>query len=102
MREAANVDFRLDPLLAESCIDELELLCKKESNENKENCLRLKFQQMRIPKDTQCYDEVKRIIIEGAADLFVDHELSQVCEYDLGNFCGNVPPGSANRKNLII
>ena len=46
--------------------------------------------------------EVKRIIIEGAADVFVDHELSQVCETDLAKFCGDVAPGSAQRKQAFI
>lgn len=98
MREAATVDFRLDPMLAEGCMLELEALCSEEPNDSKEQCLRLKFQQMSIPKETRCYKEVKRIIIEGAADIFVDHELSQVCENDLNRYCGDVPPGSAQRK----
>jgi hypothetical protein len=56
MREAANVDYRLDPMLADSCLTELETLCSDEPNDKKENCLRLKFQHMKISKESSCYD----------------------------------------------
>ena len=102
MREAASVDYRLDPSLAENCLVELELLCQTEAEDNKENCLRLMFQQGKVNKESRCYAEVKRIIIEGAADVFVDHELSQLCEPDLNRFCGDIPPGSSKRKNFIL
>jgi hypothetical protein len=35
MRESALVDYRLDPLLVENCIKELESLCSDESNDKK-------------------------------------------------------------------
>ncbi len=102
MQEAANVDYRLDPILTEACLLQLESLCSNEANDNKENCLRLKFQHQLIDKDTRCYTEVKRVIIEGAADIFVDHELSQVCEKDLGRFCADVPPGAAQHLKCLM
>lgn len=98
MREAANVDYRLDPSLAENCLVELEVFCKNEPEDSKENCLRLAFQHMRIEKNSRCFVEIKRIIVEGAADVFVDHELSQLCDQDLNRFCGDIPPGSSQRK----
>jgi hypothetical protein len=42
---------------------------------------------------------VRRIIIEGAADVFVDHELSQICSVDLARYCNNIAPGASQRKN---
>jgi len=102
MREAANVDFRLDPLLAEGCIHELETLCSTESNDKKEQCLRLKFQNREIDRNSKCYDEVKRIIVEGAADVFVDHELSQLCSSDLAKFCSDVAPGSSQHLKCLL
>ena len=102
MREAANVDFRLDPMLAEACLDELESLCSNEPNDKKEQCLRLKFQNRKIGQDSKCYDEVRRIIVEGAADVFVDHELSQLCSSDLARFCSEVAPGSSQHLKCLL
>lgn len=102
MREAANVDYRLDPSLSENCLVELEVFCKNEPEDSKENCLRLAFQHMRIEKNTRCFVEIKRIIVEGAADVFVDHELSQLCEQDLNRFCGDIPPGSSQHLKCLM
>ena len=44
MREAASIDYRLDPLLVDNCIVEIETLCGDEPNDKKENCLRFIFQ----------------------------------------------------------
>ena len=92
----------MDPLLAEGCIHELENLCGSESNDKKEQCLRLKFQNREIKRNSKCYDEVKRIIVEGAADVFVDHELSQLCSSDLAKFCGDVAPGSSQHLKCLL
>ena len=61
MREAANVDYRLDPLLADACLNELEQYCNDEANDKKENCLRLQFQKRLIPPKSKCYDVSKNI-----------------------------------------
>lgn len=37
------------------------------------------------------------MIIEGAADVFTDHEMSEVCAYDLNRYCSEVPPGGSQR-----
>lgn len=102
MREAANIDYRLDPLLVEGCLNEIELHCSGASNDKKEDCLRLAFQRGNIHRNTDCFEEVRRIIIEGAADVFVDHELTQACSIDLNRFCSNVAPGSAQRNFQFI
>ena len=98
MREAANVDYRLDPLLTESCLYEIAQLCSDEPNDKKEDCLRLAFQHDKIEKKTPCYQEVQRIIAEGAADIFADHELHENCVRDLVRICYDVPPGAAQRS----
>jgi golgi apparatus protein 1 len=51
MREAANVDYRLDKTLVDNCLDEIEIFCSKESNDKKENCLRLAFQNGKITNE---------------------------------------------------
>ncbi len=102
MQEAANIDYRLDPILSEACLIQIESLCADEPNDRKENCLRLKFQHQKIDRGTRCYLEVKRIIIEGAADVFVDHELSNVCEKDLARFCVEVAPGAAQHLKCLM
>jgi golgi apparatus protein 1 len=56
MREAALIDYRLDPLLVDNCITEIESLCADEPNDKKENCLRLKFQNRLIPRDSSCFE----------------------------------------------
>lgn len=56
MREAANIDYRLDPLLAEGCISELEEHCFDASNDKKEDCLRLSLQKGKIARGTQCFE----------------------------------------------
>lgn len=100
MREAANIDYRLDPLLVEGCLTEIESFCSGSSNDKKEDCLRLAFQRGSIQRGTTCFEEVRRIIIEGAADVFVDHELSQACSIDLNRLCSHIAPGSAQRNFL--
>jgi Golgi apparatus protein 1 len=104
MRESALVDYRLDPLLVENCIKELESLCSDESNDKKENCLRLKFQQKLIDKYShpRCFEEVRRIIIEGAADVFVDRELSQICSSDLARYCSQIAPGASQQLRCLL
>lgn len=104
MRESALIDYRLDPLLVESCIKELESLCADDSNDKKENCLRLKFQQKIIDKysNARCFEEVRRIIIEGRADVFVDRELSQICSTDLARYCSNIAPGSSQQLRCLL
>lgn len=56
MREAAFVDYRLDPMLAEACTKEVGILCFNEPNDKKEDCLRLAFQRGQIPKESRCFD----------------------------------------------
>ena len=56
MREAAVIDYRLDPLLVDKCIVELQEFCADEPNDMKENCLRLKFQNRKISKDSGCFE----------------------------------------------
>ena len=63
MREAANIDYRLDPLLADACLTELQQFCADEANDKKENCLRLKFQKRLITPDSKCYS-VSYFLIE--------------------------------------
>lgn len=40
--------------------------------------------------------------MEGAADLFVDHELSEVCAFDLNRYCSEIPPGASQRNSIKI
>lgn len=56
MREAARVDYRLDPLLADGCLHEIEELCSSEPNDKKEDCLRLEFQRGNIPRSSKCFE----------------------------------------------
>ena len=56
MREAAIIDYRLDPLLVDNCITEIESLCADEPNDQKENCLRLKFQNRIISRGSKCFE----------------------------------------------
>jgi hypothetical protein len=44
---------------------------------------------------------VKRIILEGAADIFADHELHEICSSDINRLCYDIPPGAAQRKCLL-
>jgi Golgi apparatus protein 1 len=55
MREAANIDYRLDPLLTEACFSEIHDLCAEETENKKEDCLRLQFQQKKIQPSSNCY-----------------------------------------------
>lgn len=55
MREAAFVDYRLDPMLADACTKEVMDLCPTEPNDKKEDCLRLAFQRGNIQKGS-CFD----------------------------------------------
>ena len=53
MREAANIDYRLDPMLTEACFNEIHEMCSEEADDKKEDCLRVQFQQKRI-KNEKC------------------------------------------------
>lgn len=56
MREAASIDYRLDPLLADACLKEIRMLCSTESNDKKEDCLRLAFQHGKINREAKCFE----------------------------------------------
>lgn len=56
MREAALVDYRLDPLLVDGCLTEISELCGTEPNDKKEDCLRLQFQRGHIAKGSKCFE----------------------------------------------
>jgi hypothetical protein len=56
MREAANVDYRLDPLLTEACLTELQQFCSDVPNDKKEDCLRLAFHKQKIIRGSKCFD----------------------------------------------
>jgi Golgi apparatus protein 1 len=58
IREAANVDYRLDPMVAENCMPELENFCSEKESHEKENCLRLAFHKQKIKEDSKCYDVI--------------------------------------------
>ena len=55
MREAANIDYRLDPILTEACFNEVQQFCSDVAEDKKEDCLRLNFQQKKISPDARCY-----------------------------------------------
>ena len=55
MREAANIDYRLDPILTEACFKEIHGMCSEDADDKKEDCLRLKFQQKKIDPNEKCF-----------------------------------------------
>jgi hypothetical protein len=55
MREAANIDYRLDPILTEACLNEIHEMCSQDADDKKEDCLRLKFQQKKISINSKCH-----------------------------------------------
>ena len=59
MREAANVDYRLDPSIVDNCLNEIESLCSEEPNDKKENCLRLSFQKRKIDRSSTCFEVIE-------------------------------------------
>ncbi len=93
MREAAMTDYRLDYKLAKEC------LCREAGNDKKLDCLKVGFQSGWIDRKSSCYAEVRRSVVEGAADVFVDGELFVKCKDDLNRFCKHIPIGAANRKS---
>ncbi len=99
MREAAMTDYRLDYKLAKECLNEIGDLCREAANDKKLDCLKVGFQSGWIDKKSTCYGEVRRSVVEGAADVFVDSELFVKCKDDLNRFCKHIPIGAANRKS---
>jgi hypothetical protein len=61
MREAANVDYRLDPLLVNGCLREINSLCLSAPNDKKEDCLRLSFQRGDIQRGSKCFEVIFKI-----------------------------------------
>jgi hypothetical protein len=55
MREAANIDYRLDPILTEACLNEIHEMCSEDADDKKEDCLRIKFQQRKISINSKCH-----------------------------------------------
>jgi golgi apparatus protein 1 len=56
MREAAAIDIKMDPLLYDACIHEINELCQNEDDQKKENCLKVMFQRKQIKRDSKCYE----------------------------------------------
>ena len=71
MKEAANIDYRLDPIVTEACLHERNVwLIQKDADDTKKkqkktgDCLRLKFKQRKINTNSKCYGKVRRIYLK--------------------------------------
>ncbi|GJQ66994.1 hypothetical protein Trydic_g7986 [Trypoxylus dichotomus] len=102
LRERA-LDLRLNPLLRAVCKDELETICKIESEEDDgkaEECLKAAFLNRRIPT-VACQEEVANLIEESQADINTDPFLQQACALDILKYCSDIPQGSGRHIKCL-
>lgn len=94
-----NLDFHMDPLLAEVCHDDLMKHCSEEvafSKRDSDNadgapleCLRRHVALNKVKNDS-CVLEVLRLVIASKSDIDVDPSLARDCASSLETICGMV------------
>lgn len=88
--QTSKLDIKLDVQLYQKCRNLINSEC---IGIDKEDCLKVKFQQNKIT-DTECKEQVIRIIKEGRADIHVDSTLAIACQTDVYKYCNDVPIGN--------
>ncbi|XP_017773865.1 PREDICTED: Golgi apparatus protein 1 [Nicrophorus vespilloides] len=101
LREQA-LDLQLNPLLRAVCSNELETICKQESDGsgNVEECLKVALLNKKIPT-VACQNEVASLIEESQADIQVDPLLQQTCSLDILKYCSEVPQGNGRHIKCL-
>lgn len=100
------MDIRANPQVVKVCPQSIEQ-CRSElhvddkttlDNGQIEECLKTKFRQKELNKDTpDCITAVAKLIEEESMDIEVDHVLHEACSLDLSKFCRGVSPGSGKQ-----
>jgi Golgi apparatus protein 1 len=91
--QTSKLNVRLDVRLYQSCRKYLTTQC---TGIDQEDCLKIMYQKNQI-SDSDCTEQIKRIIREGKADIHVDRALTFACQADLSKYCIDIPIG----KNQI-
>lgn len=97
------LDVRLNPLLKAVCKNELETICREDSDEDAgdiEECLKNALLNHKIPSPA-CQVEVASMIEESQADIQVDPLLQRTCALDLLKFCDGVPQGGGRHIKCL-
>lgn len=87
--QTSKIDVQLDVKLYQACRRFLNTEC---TGMEKEDCLKLRYQDNKIP-DGDCKEQIKRIIREGRADVHVDRALAFSCQADILKYCNDIPIG---------
>lgn len=96
-QKALNIE--LNPLIQAVCKNELNTICKFDTDEwgKVEECLKKSLLNKKIPTP-ECSVEVANMIEESHADIEVDPILQRACALDLLRYCGEVEQGHGRRK----
>jgi len=68
---------------------------------DQEDCLKLRYQKGDIPNG-ECKDQIKRIILEGQADIHVDRALAFACQADVLKYCNDIPIGGGKQLQCLL
>lgn len=99
------LNYKLNPLLATVCKNEIDVLCKSEDDDDDEEgeveeCLKKQFLAKKIVTP-MCKVEVATLIQEAKADIHVDPILLKACTVDLLKYCSNIESGNGRRKFFL-
>ncbi|XP_019628753.1 PREDICTED: Golgi apparatus protein 1-like [Branchiostoma belcheri] len=104
MREAA-IDYRMDPQLAQGCMEEMTKMCSEEMTNPEtgsvEECLKKKFSE-KNKFSKMCQTQVLRLLQEGKADIHVDPLLHQSCALDIKHYCAGIPAGEGRQMSCLL
>lgn len=87
--QTSKLNIELDVRLYQSCKSIVNTECL---GSEKEDCLKVLYQKNKIT-DTNCKQQIQRVIKEGRADIHVDPALSAACQVDILKYCNDVPIG---------
>lgn len=104
LREQA-LNYQLNPLLKRMCKNELETICKVESDPDNfsgktEECLKNAFLNKK-PMTKECQTEVASLIEDSEADIHVDPLLQKACMKDLLTYCSDVQQGGGKQLKCL-
>lgn len=96
--QSSKLDIKLDIRLYHACKTFIDTEC---TAMDQEDCLKLKYQKGSI-NNPDCVEQIKRIILEGKADIHVDRALAFACQADLLKYCNDIPIGSGKQLQCLI
>ncbi|KAK3885354.1 hypothetical protein Pcinc_010433 [Petrolisthes cinctipes] len=89
---SSALNYKMDPVLTQTCSNDIKVLCADETESHMEECLKLALEQGRI-KEEGCSIHLAHIIESQRADIHSDPLLNKACGIDDNKFCVNKEEG---------